>query len=209
MDPHSCELWPPRSPGDHRRGAPLRRATGGEPCEGCFVFAIIDDLNVISFLYAFLAAGFRYGSIAPLYKTAQRRSLIKEGGVTAPEGLRRSSRRAAAVGATGAWAEMATDLISLPNTCTRVQPTTKQTFVCCRTLPNTTVKSLPNTPGTPNAAPNTRSPEHAFSKGRTRVCICMYACLHVCMYACMNACVHVRMCACVHVCSCACVHTSI
>ena len=27
-------------------------------------------------------------------------------------------------------------------------------FVCCRTLPSTTAEPLPNTPGTPNAAPN-------------------------------------------------------
>ena len=41
-------------------------------------------------------------------------------------------------------------LRSLPNTRTRVQPNTEQAFVCCRTLPNTTVKPLPNAPGTPN-----------------------------------------------------------
>ena len=57
--------------------------------------------------------------------------------------------------------------IRLPNTRTGVQPNTKRTFVCCRTLPNTTVKPLPNTLGTPNTAPNTRSAEHVFS--RTRV----------------------------------------
>ena len=43
------------------------------------------------------------------------------------------------------------------------KPNTKQTFLCCRTLPNATVKPRPNTP---NTAPNTRSAraEHAFSR---------------------------------------------
>ena len=57
----------------------------------------------------------------------------------------------------------------MPNTRTLVQPNIEQAFVCCRTLPNTTEKPLPNTPGTPNTAPNMRSAEHAFGKGRTRV----------------------------------------
>ena len=51
----------------------------------------------------------------------------------------------------------------------RFQPNSKQTFVCCRTLPNTTVKPRPNTPGTPNTASNTRLADHAFSKRRTHV----------------------------------------
>ena len=46
---------------------------------------------------------------------------------------------------------------SLPSTRTRVQPNTRQTLVFCRTLPNTTVKPLSNTPNTPNTA------ERAFS----------------------------------------------
>ena len=60
-----------------------------------------------------------------------------------------------------------TDQRSLPNTRKSVQSNTKQIFVCCRTLPNTTVKPLPNVTGTPNTpgTPNMRSAraEHAFS----------------------------------------------